>query len=155
MDYNWRISAVLQDADKQAVTRAEEPATTYNLYIDGTLLKEGIQTTNYTVESAADGSYTVTAVVGGVETAASNAVIVGVPTGIDKVEDGSAKAYYDSQLQKVVLPEVGTAYIYSVSGTLIKQVMNVEFVDMSDLPAGVYVVRGVLTSGEQMIKVLK
>ena len=33
--------------------------------------------------------------------------------------------------------------------------MNVEFVDMSDLPAGVYVVRGVLTSGEQMIKVLK
>ena len=155
LDYNWRISAVLQDADKQAVTRAEEPATTYNLYIDGTLLKEGIQATNYTVENAADGSYTVTAVVGGVETAASNAVIVGVPTGIDKVEDGSAKAYYDSQLQKVVLPEVGTAYIYSVSGTLIKQVMNVEFVDMSDLPAGVYVVRGVLTSGEQMIKVLK
>ena len=155
LDYNWRISAVLQDADKQAFTRAEEPATTYNLYIDGTLLKEGIQATNYTVENAADGSYTVTAVVGGVETAASNAVIVGVPTGIDKVEDGSAKAYYDSQLQKVVLPEVGTAYIYSVSGTLIKQVMNVEFVDMSDLPAGVYVVRGVLTSGEQMIKVLK
>ena len=155
LDYNWRISAVLQDADKQAVTRAEEPATTYNLYIDGTLLKEGIQATNYTVENAADGSYTVTAVVGGVETAASNAVIVGVPTSIDKVEDGSVKAYYDSQLQKVVLPEVGTAYIYSVSGTLIKQVMNVEFVDMSDLPAGVYVVRGVLTSGEQMIKVLK
>lgn len=118
-------------------------------------MKEGIQATNYTVENAADGSYTVTAVVGGVETAASNAVIVGVPTSIDKVEDGSVKAYYDSQLQKVVLPEVGTAYIYSVSGTLIKQVMNVEFVDMSDLPAGVYVVRGVLASGEQMIKVLK
>ncbi|WP_294605194.1 hypothetical protein [uncultured Bacteroides sp.] len=155
LDYNWRISAVLQDADKQAVTRAEESATTYNLYIDGTLLKEGIQATNYTVENAADGSYTVTAVAGGVETAASNAVIVGVPTGIDKVEDGSAKAYYDSQLQKIVLPELGTAYIYSVSGTLIKQVMNVDFVDMSELPAGVYVVRAVLASGEQMIKVLK
>lgn len=154
-DYNWRIAAVLQDADKQTVTRAEEPAITYNLYIDGILLKEGIQETNYTVENAADGSYAVTAVVGGVETAASNAVIVGISTGIDEVEDDSAKAYYDHRLQKVMLPEVGTAYIYSVSGTLIRQVMDVEWVDMSDLPAGVYIVRTVLSGGEQMIKVLK
>ena len=154
LDYNWRISAVLQDADKQAVTRAEEAATTYNLYVDGTLLKEGIQATNYVVENAADGSYTVTAVVGGVETAASNAVVVGVPTGLDKVED-NAKVYYDSRLQKVVLPQEGTVYVYSVSGTLAKQVTNVQFVDMSDLPVGVYVVRSVLTDGEQMIKVLK
>ena len=154
LDYNWRISAVLQDADKQAVTRAEEAATTYNLYVDGTLLKEGIQATNYVVENAADGSYTVTAVVGGVETAASNAVVVGVPTGLDKVED-NAKVYYDSRLQKIVLPQEGTVYVYSVSGTLAKQVTNVQFVDMSDLPVGVYVVRSVLTDGEQMIKVLK
>lgn len=154
LDYNWRISAVLQDADSQAATRAEEAAITYNLYINGTLLQEGIQATSYVAENAADGSYTVTAVVGGVETAASNAVVVGVPTGLDKVED-TVKAYYDGRLQKVVLPQEGTAYIYSVSGTLVKQVMNVQFVDMSDLPAGAYVVRSILTDGEQMIKVLK
>lgn len=155
LDYNWRISAVLKDVDKPVVIRAGESATTYNLYIDGTLYEKGIQTTNYIVENVTFGSYTVTAVVDGVETAASNAVIVSAPTSIDKIEDGRAKVYYDRHLQKVVLPEVGSVYIYSISGILIKQVMNVEFVDMSDLRAGAYVVRGVLTNGEQIIKVLR
>lgn len=155
LDYNWRISAVLQDADKQAVTRAEEPAITYNLYLDGTLLKEGIQVTSYVVENAADGSYTVTAMVNGEETAASNVVVVGVPTGIDGVKENNVKAYYDANIQKVVLPTEGAAYVYSISGTLIRQVMNIRTVDLSDLPVGVYVVKSIFAGKEQMIKVLR
>lgn len=154
LNYNWRISAVLKDSDQEISTRSESAETTYSLYIDGKLLKDKIGTTSYTVENAVVGAYTVTAIVSGVETGASNAVVVDSPTSIDKIENAML-VYYNRSLKKVVLPEEGAVNVYSVNGDLVKQIVKAQHVDLSELPTGVYIVRCVFVNNEQVIKVVK
>ncbi|MDO4512053.1 MAG: dockerin type I domain-containing protein [Bacteroidales bacterium] len=78
-DYNWRIRATVADADtvisaKKAARVKAAAAESYNVYRNGELVAENLTATSYEVANAASGEYTVTAVAGGVESAASNVV---------------------------------------------------------------------------------
>lgn len=158
LDFNWRISAVLQKGNIviPAARAAAAPAMiTYTVYRDGVMLAEDLFAPNYTVQNAADGTYTVTAVVGGVETAPSNAVILGSPTGIAGVES-TPQAYYDGSLKQVVLLQAATVSLYDMNGTLLKKVFTEENFRMEEYPAGVYVVDIQLTDGKkQLLKVVR
>ena len=79
-DYNWRITATIADADttitaKKAARMKVAGAETYNVYCDSKLIASNLSATNFDVEKAVNGTYTVTAVTGGTESAKSNAVV--------------------------------------------------------------------------------
>ena len=79
-DYNWRITATIADADtviasKKAVRVKDAGEEAYNVYRDDKLIASNVSTTNFDVENAINGTYTVTAVAGGKESAKSNAVV--------------------------------------------------------------------------------
>lgn len=91
VNYGWRISGVFQTLDQEleltrhlAPKRADENATTFNVYRDGELIAQDLTSTTYTT-TPEPGTYTVTAVNDGEESAPSNAVhlTVKVITGID------------------------------------------------------------------------
>lgn len=82
-DYNWRITATVADADttisasdKNKVKAQATSAITYKVYRNSTLVAENLSATQFEVANAANGTYTVTAVVDGVESAQSNAVVL-------------------------------------------------------------------------------
>ncbi|MCQ2290576.1 MAG: dockerin type I domain-containing protein [Muribaculaceae bacterium] len=80
-DYNWRISATVADADttisaKKSARVKTAAAVTYNVYCNEELIADNLTTTSYEVAQAANGTYTVTAVTDGVESAVSNAVVL-------------------------------------------------------------------------------
>lgn len=136
-DYNWRLSAVLAAADEQVVAPSKAPARaesaaakTYNVYRDGVAIATGVETTSYDVAKAVDGSYTVTAVVDGVESAESNAVVLSNTTGIDDINAASAEV----------------EAIYGVNG------VKVATTDVDGLASGVYLVR---TADGKVKKVIK
>lgn len=132
-DYNWRISAVLAEADhsiSKAPAKAAAVATTYNVYRDGVAIAQAVETTSYDVTNAQDGSYTVTAVVDGVESAESNAVVLSNTSGIDGINATSAKV----------------EAIYGVNG------MKLNSTDLDQLSSGVYLVR---TADGKVKKVIK
>jgi hypothetical protein len=86
-DHNWYLSAVLSEPDNAAVAkapaRAEESATTYNVYRDGTLVASAVSATTYTEANPVNGKYYVTAVdATGNESGESNAVVVSTMSGI-------------------------------------------------------------------------
>lgn len=78
LNYGYRISAVLQKEDTQAAhkvaRKAEGDAVTYNVYCDDQLIASDVAACGYDVLNAETGSYTVTAVVDGQESARSNKV---------------------------------------------------------------------------------
>ena len=160
LDYNWRITAVLQNADvvlKAPAMKAETdtPALTYTVYRNGVMLAENLAVTSYKVSNAADGIYTVTAVIDGVETAPSNAILLGDITGITGV-DASSKATYDNSLKQVILPKASTVSLFNTDGVLLKRVYVEDRFDMSGYPAGIYVINIDLESdGTQLLKVVK
>lgn len=80
-DYNWRITATIADADttisaKKAARVKVADAITYNVYRDGKLIAENVAGTSYEVTKALNGSYTITSVADGAESACSNAVVL-------------------------------------------------------------------------------
>lgn len=111
LDYNWRISAILEKADQNLIKpmSTEASSCTYNVYRDNELIATGLTETTYTVENAADGSYTVTAVTEEVETAESNAVNYSSTSAIDNVEINynTDIEYYNMQGIKIEKPENG------------------------------------------------
>ncbi len=134
-DYNWRISAILADADQNvaAPSRVRSKAaagTTYNVYRDGVAIATAVEGTVYDVASAANGSYTVTAVTDGVESAESNAVVLSGATGITTVDAAQAQV----------------VAIYSLNG------IKVAADSLDALPSGVYLVK---TADGKVQKVVK
>lgn len=111
LDYNWRISAILEKADQNLIKAmsAEASNYTYNVYRDNELIASGLTETTYTVNDAAVGSYTVTAVVEDSETAESNAVIYSSTSGIENIEinNNASVEYYNMQGVKIEKPENG------------------------------------------------
>lgn len=94
-DYNWKIAATLKVADNNIAAKAKQKAPTtvmYNVYHNGSVIAENLLLKNYTVSNAAEGTYTVTAVIDGVESAESNAVNFGTTTDIDLGTDDKAPA---------------------------------------------------------------
>ena len=98
VNYGWRISGVFQTLDQDvhmtrhaAPKRAEDDATTYNVYRNGQLIAEGLTATTHTT-TPEPGAYTVTAVTDGEESAPSNVVnlTVDVLSGIDGIGHGKA-----------------------------------------------------------------
>ncbi len=131
-NYNWRISAVLAEAD-QNISKAPARAaatTTYNVYRDGVAIAQAVETTSYDVANAQDGSYTVTAVVDGVESAESNAVVLSNVSGIDGINASSAKV----------------EAIYGING------VKLNSTNIDQLSSGVYLVR---TADGKVKKVIK
>ncbi len=135
-DYNWRISAILADADQSVTAPNRAPAkaaagTTYNVYRDGVAIATAIEATAYDVASAANGSYTVTAVTNGVESAESNAVVFSGATAITSIEAG--------QSTQVVA-------VYGLNG------VKLAAASVDALPSGVYLVK---TADGKVRKVVK
>lgn len=111
--HNWRISATLAKADATVeVDKAPALApttTTYNVYRDGQQIATGVPTTSYDVANAVAGSYTVTAVNNGVESAESNAVVLDIPTGINEVET-TGNELKDAPLYNIAGQRVDESY---------------------------------------------
>ena len=97
---------------------------TYTVYRDGTPVQTGITATEFVVENAAEGVYTVTATVGGDESAESNSVTYGTPTGIDDVTTAEADA-------------LKRGPVYTVDGRMVSRDG-----DLKKLPKGVYIMGG-------------
>ncbi len=133
-NYNWRISAVLSEPDqavsKAPARRAAAGATTYNVYRDGVAIASAIEPTSYDVANAQNGSYTVTAVVDGVESAGSNAVVLSGASGIDGINAASAVV----------------EAIYGTNG------VKLNTTNLDNLSSGVYLVR---TADGKVKKVIK
>ena len=128
LDYNWAISATLKTADQtlepMKAKAAAEDGVTYTVYRDGTPVQTGITATEFVVENAAEGVYTVTATVGGEESAESNSVTYGTPTGIDDVTTAEADA-------------LKRGPVYTVDGRMVSRDG-----DLTKLPKGVYIMGG-------------
>lgn len=136
---NHRISAVLKKADS-VLKLKDADATTYSVYRDGEAIANGIVETTYTVANALKGAYTVTAVANGIESAASNAVIIDQNlSGVEGVETMAIR--YDAAAQRVVLATAADAVVYNAAGAMVVVADNASTIDMSALPAGVYVVK--------------
>ncbi len=94
----------------------------YNIYRDDTLVNENIITaTEYTVENALDGDYTVTVVYNAGESGKSNIVNV-VGTGVDNVsiDNQGADVIYDLFGRRVISPRAGQIYIINGAKVLYK-----------------------------------
>ena len=126
--WNWAISATLKTADQtlepMKAKAAAEDGVTYTVYRDGTPVQTGITATEFVVENAAEGVYTVTATVGGEESAESNSVTYGTPTGIDDVTTAEADA-------------LKRGPVYTVDGRMVSRDG-----DLTKLPKGVYIMGG-------------
>ncbi len=98
-DQNFRIKAILGEADQELKTNDAE-AITYNVYRDGDLVAEGLTAPETTIADALKGTYYVTAVTAAGETAPSNSVLFnvdGISTiTVDQVSDDNA-VYYNLQ----------------------------------------------------------
>ena len=86
-DANFMIEGVFQKGTKpmRAAAQGDEadvPVITYNVYRNGAVVASGITEMGYEIYSAADGTYTVTATVDGVESAESNGFVYSGLTGI-------------------------------------------------------------------------
>ncbi len=126
--WNWAISATLKTADQtlepMKAKAAAEDGVTYTVYRDGTPVQTGITATEFVVENAAEGVYTVTATVGGDESAESNSVTYGTPTGIDDVTTAEADT-------------LKRGPVYTVDGRMVSRDG-----DLTKLPKGVYIMGG-------------
>lgn len=126
--WNWAISATLKTADQQLeplkAKAAGDEGITYTVYRDGTPVQTGITATEFVVENAAEGVYTITATVDGDESAESNSVNYSTPTGIDDV----TTADVDS---------LKRGPVYTVDGRMVNSDG-----DLKNLPKGIYIMDG-------------
>lgn len=124
-NYNWRISATLKQPDgslSASKARRADSETTYTVYRDGEVVESGLTSTEYTVLNAASGSYTVTEVSAGTESAESNAVKFSGTSGISPaVSDAKAT----------------DATVYSIDGRAVGKRSGME-----SLKKGIYIVNG-------------
>lgn len=105
---------------------------------------------NYWIASAAEGTYTVTATVDGVESAESNVFVYSGSTGISAVV-AMPQPYYDRHADAVILPVAANAHIYTTNGALVKVMNSVARIDMSSFASGTYIVK----TADAVIKVVK
>lgn len=148
LDGNWRIYAIFNEKNvsvERKTPRNQEGSTTYNLYRDGAAVATGLTTNQYKFESyeaIPAGSYTVTAVRDGVESAPSNSW--GISNSVSSVTD-DVMGYYDAAAQMLMVS--GNAVVYNVAG---QRVMTLhDSASVSQLPAGVYIV---VTEGGKTFK---
>ncbi|MGN1245784.1 MAG: hypothetical protein ACI4UN_04045 [Muribaculaceae bacterium] len=145
LNYNFLIEGICQSdtqvlkAPAQGNAEDEEPATTFSVYCDGVIVASGITEQSYSIASAANGAYTVTATTNGVESAHSNAVDF-TASGVEGIAT-ARKARYDRTIDAVVLAEAADAKVYTAGGALVKAVSATDYIDMSNLPAGAYIVK--------------
>lgn len=139
LDGNWRIYAIFNEKNvsvERKAIRAEESPITYNLYCDGQAVATGLTENRYKFESydaIPAGSYTVTAVRDGRETAPSNSWSIG--DGVGTVAN-DIMGYYDRAANMLVVS--GEAIVYNAAG---QKVMNISSsANVNHLPAGVYIV---------------
>lgn len=125
MNYNWFIRAILAEGNQELKTKAAA-AGTYNVYRDGTLVAEGVNAESYTVSSAADGRYTVTAVnADGSESGESNAVLFNVQAAVsdiavEGVDNSAPVEYFNLNGQRIDTPAPGTPAIRRQGNTATK-----------------------------------
>lgn len=126
--WNWAISATLKTADQQLEPLKAKAAggegITYTVYRDGTPVQTGITATEFVVENAAEGVYTVTATVDGDESAESNSVNYSTPTGIDDVTTADGDS-------------LKRGPVYTVDGRMVNSDG-----DLKKLPKGIYIMDG-------------
>lgn len=126
--WNWAISATLKTADQQLeplkAKAAGDEGITYTVYRDGTPVQTGITATEFVVENAAEGVYTVTATVDGDESAESNSVNYSTPTGIDDVTTADGDS-------------LKRGPVYTVDGRMVNSDG-----DLKKLPKGIYIMDG-------------
>lgn len=126
--WNWAISATLKTADKQLTPMKANAAVndgiTYNVYKNGTPVQTGITATEFVVENATEGIYTVTATIDGDESAESNSVTYSTTTGID-----NATIADDNSLKR--------GPVYTVDGRMVSSDGN-----LKKLPKGIYIMGG-------------
>lgn len=108
---NWRIEGVLKKADNAATksqVKAHAEGVTYNVYCNGAIVAEGVETTSYAVENPAEGKYVVTSVANGVESAESN-IVYFYPSGVEEnfADDNAPVEFFNMQGVKVETPENG------------------------------------------------
>lgn len=127
----------------------EEPATTFSVYCDGVLVISGLTEQSYSITSAANGAYTVTATVDGVESVHSNAVDF-TASGVEDIA-AARKARYDRSIDAVVLAEAAYAKVFTAGGALVKVLNDTNYIDMSRLAPGAYIVK----TPDATIKVVK
>ena len=154
-DANFMIEGIFQKGSKTMRTsalrdEADMPVITYNVYRNGEAVASGITGMNYRIASAAEGTYTVTATVDGVESAESNEIIYSCPTGISAA-DAMPQPYYDRQADAVILPVVANAHIYTTNGALVRVMNSVSRIDMGNDASGTYIVK----TADAVIKVVK
>lgn len=156
LDYNFLIEGVCQ-SDTQVLAApaqgkeedTEEPATTFSVYCDGVLVISGLTEQSYSITSAANGAYTVTATVDGVESVHSNAVDF-TASGVEDIA-AARKAHYDHSIDAVVLAEAADAKVFTAGGALVKVLNDTNYIDMSRLAPGAYIVK----TDDATIKVVK
>ncbi|MGM9704029.1 MAG: hypothetical protein ACI3YZ_10880 [Prevotella sp.] len=154
-DANFMIEGIFQKGTKPVSAYAkgygaEAPVITYNVYRNGEVVASGITGMNYWIASAAEGTYTVTATVDGVESAESNVFVYSGSTGISAV-DAMPQPYYDRHADAVILPIAANAHIYTTNGALVKVMNSVARIDMSSFASGTYIVK----TADAVIKVVK
>lgn len=156
LNYNFLIEGVCQ-SDTQVLAAptqgkeedTEEPATTFSVYCDGVLVISGLTEQSYSITSAANGAYTVTATVDGVESVHSNAVDF-TASGVEDIA-AARKARYDRSIDAVVLAETADAKVFTAGGALVKVLNDTNYIDMSRLAPGAYIVK----TDDATIKVVK
>ena len=156
LNYNFLIEGVCQSDTQVLKTPAqgmeedtEEPATTFSVYCDGVLVISGLTEQSYSITSAANGAYTVTATVDGVESIHSNAVDF-TASGVEDIA-AARKARYDRSIDAVVLAEAADAKVFTAGGSLVKVLNDTNYIDMSRLAHGAYIVK----TDNATIKVVK
>ena len=114
-------------ADKNKVKAQSTSVATYNVYRDSTLVADNLTTTQFEVGNAANGTYTVTSVVDGVESARSNAVVLnGVPLVGDINGDGVVNVSDVTALVNHILNEDNSnAEICDINGDGVVNVSDV------------------------------
>lgn len=156
LNYNFLIEGVCQSDTQVLKTPAqgmeedtEEPATTFSVYCDGVLVISGLTEKSYSITSAANGAYTVTATVDEVESIHSNAVDF-TASGVEDIA-AARKARYDRSIDAVVLAEAADAKVFTAGGALVKVLNDTNYIDMSRLAPGAYIVK----TPDATIKVVK
>ena len=148
LDYNFLIEGICQSKAQVLAAPARGEAenadaattTTYSVYCNGTLVASGITGQSYSIASAADGTYTVTATTDGTESAHSNEVnYTAGESGINGIA-AALRARYDRATGTVILPAATSAKVYNAAGSLVMTATSTDRIDITNLPAGAYIV---------------
>lgn len=126
----------------------------YNIYRDGELVRN-VAGTSATVADALTGRYHVTALVGGSESAESNAIEYSGLTGIDGVvADNGLAVTYDSASHTVYINSVADIEVYSAAGQKVLTTRG-NVVTLSGFASGVYAVTVKSGTSTRTIKVVR